>query len=166
MKRKRYIFIPLAILLLSGCAPKINVPKMETNSTEKWEEYKASAGFNPNVDERYNLKPEPYSLASKEKDPELLGPQSTLRDNPLERTSDDIESEDYDTAEPVSSKAEVVSEVYDNSNTGGTKKSTQSMSRSECINMIGSSKFNEYVKKYGGEGAAIRRCAIMKRLKG
>ena len=166
MKNKRYIFISITVLLLSGCAPKVQMPTVETNSTEKWQEYHSRAGFNPNVDERYNLKPEPYSLASKEKDPELLGPQSTLKDNPLERTDDDIESEDYDNADSASSRAEVVSEVYDNSNANGKQKSIPSMSRSECINMIGFTKFNEYVKKFGGEGAAIRRCEILKRLRG
>ena len=35
---------------------------------------------------KYISKPEPYSLSSKKRDPELLGPQSTIKNNPLEQS--------------------------------------------------------------------------------
>jgi len=35
---------------------------------------------------KFISKPEPYSLSSKKRDPELLGPQSTIKNNPLEKS--------------------------------------------------------------------------------
>ncbi len=36
------------------------------------------------------LKPEPYSISSNEQDPELLGPQTTLKSNPLSQTDKNL----------------------------------------------------------------------------
>ena len=160
---KRYIYISIIAIIMTGCMPKVQMP--DINNTKVEEAPKPKFGptrtFNPNIDEKYKLKPEPYSLASKEKDPELLGPQSTLKNNPLKDSSDEeIETEDYDTNKK-SSKAQIISEVYDNDK---SSKKSQSVTKSECISMLGLAKFNEYAKKYGGEGAALRRCAILKRL--
>jgi hypothetical protein len=41
---------------------------------------------------KHKLKPEPFSLESKEEDPELLGPQTTLN-TPLARNDEDKEEE-------------------------------------------------------------------------
>ncbi len=168
MKIKKYISVAVLSIFISGCAPKVKMPTANTEDTQPKQEehYKPTASFNPDVDSRYKLKPEPYSLASKQKDPELLGPQSTLKNNPLAKRSDDLDSENYNET-TSSTKAEVVSEVYDNKETTTTTpKKSVAMSKSECIGMIGEAKFNEYVQKFGGEGAAIRRCVILKRLRG
>ena len=41
-----------------------------------------------------------------------------------------------------------------------------SMSKSQCISLIGQTKFDIYTKRFGGEAGAIRRCIILKRLRG
>ena len=87
---------------------------------------------------KYVIKPEPYSIKSKKKDPELLGPQRTYKS---------------DKPKPVT-------------RTQRTKRKTSGMTRSSCISLIGEEKFNKYVKKYGGEKGALRRCLIIKRLRG
>ena len=53
-----------------------------------------------------------------------------------------------------------------------TKKSTQSdclpvttVSRSECISMIGQEKFERYTQMLGGEEGAIKRCTLLKAMK-
>ena len=160
----RILYIAGVVLLISGCTPKVQMPQVDVNNTKSSIKYKRSGlTFNPNVDERYSLKPEPYSLSSQQKDPELLGPQSTLKDNPLAKSSSDLEAQDYGT--PITTRAQVVSEVYDGDDSK-PKESLASMSESECISIIGEAKFNEYVQKFGSKSAAIRRCVILKRLNG
>ncbi len=101
------------------------------------------------VESHYSLKPEPYSLESGEKDPELLGPQSTLKkeleDRSVESTSSESESL-VAREEPQTSSA------------------TPPMDRSRCISLIGKAKFDEYTKRFGSETAAIRKCIILERV--
>jgi hypothetical protein len=40
------------------------------------------------------------------------------------------------------------------------------MTKSSCVSLIGEAKYNSYVKKYGSEKGALRRCLIIKRLRG
>jgi hypothetical protein len=40
------------------------------------------------------------------------------------------------------------------------------MTRNACISLIGQEKYNTYVQKYGGEKGALRRCLILKRIRG
>ena len=87
----------------------------------------------------YVIKPEPYSVKSKKQDPELLGPQRTYR--------------------------------ADASSHAGTTKTARRkvrarMTKTSCISLIGQAKYDSYVKKYGGEKGALRRCLIIKRLRG
>jgi hypothetical protein len=107
---------------------------------------------------RYNLKPEPYSVSSNEKDPELLGPQRTIE--PTKEASTVASSTQATAVTPVPSVPEVPKPT--------TPKPTlsSSMSKSECISMIGQAKFDRYSKRFGGESGAIKRCAILKKLKG
>ena len=50
---------------------------------------------------------------------------------------------------------------------GGTadaslEKAAESMSRDECIAMIGQEKFDKYTEMYGNEAASIKRCTLLK----
>ncbi len=96
------------------------------------------------TENKYKLKPEPYSVGSKEKDPELLGPQRTIK-------IPDLHAEAV-TKQPTSTSAPA-------------KKLPTAMTKSECVSMIGSAKFERYSKRFGGESGAIKRCAILKKLK-
>jgi hypothetical protein len=89
---------------------------------------------------KYVIKDEPYSIKSKKRDPELLGPQRTLG----KRRS-------------VASTRHTVAR---------TRTTTARMTRSECLSLIGQEKYNAYVKKYGSEKGALRRCLILKRIRG
>ena len=88
---------------------------------------------------QYVIKPEPYSVKSKKKDPELLGPQRTYHADASAQTK---------TAATT------------------TRKKSAGMTKASCISLIGEAKYNSYVKKYGGAKGALRRCLIIKRLKG
>lgn len=91
---------------------------------------------------RYIPKPEPYSLASKKEDPELLGPQRTYREN------------------------DVSGAPADTNRTAHATTPLSTMTESACISLVGQSKFDQYVKKYGGKKGAMRRCLILKRIQG
>jgi hypothetical protein len=42
---------------------------------------------------------------------------------------------------------------------------TESMSKEECIGMIGQAKFDKYTQMLGSEAAAIKRCVLLKSMK-
>ncbi|SFV64812.1 hypothetical protein MNB_SV-10-384 [hydrothermal vent metagenome] len=42
------------------------------------------------------------------------------------------------------------------------EKETASMSKEECISMIGQQKFDKYAEMYGSESAPIKRCTLLK----
>ncbi len=86
---------------------------------------------------KYVIKPEPYSLKSKKKDPELLGPQRTYSNDAVARAQAPRKSQHR-----------------------------SGMTKASCIALIGEAKYKRYVAKYGGEKGALRRCLIIKRLRG
>jgi len=73
-------------IVISGCSftsmLKPKAPKVENNVTKPIDDNSTIIPLdNSKVVEKsnkYNLKPEPFSLESNEDDPELLGPQTTL----------------------------------------------------------------------------------------
>ncbi len=139
----------LIILLMSGCVrrfrhiPMEPAPIVDQNETEP----RATGTLydTTRTENKYKLKPEPYSVGSKEKDPELLGPQRTIHkiDKPTETAA----------SQPVTAPQTP------------TKTLTSTMNKEECISMIGAVKFERYSKRFGGESGAIKRCAILKKLK-
>ena len=148
----RLFFSALAVLILaSGCSGvrTIQVDIPEENDGE-WVSEAQMRSQNANAsnpsrmytrkkEAKYIIKPEPYSVKSKKKDPELLGPQRTYH------------------AGTTTTQAPTASQTTH-------RKST--MTKASCISMIGQAKYNSYVKKYGGDKGALRRCLILKRLRG
>ena len=165
ISRYRY-FMVILILLLNGCTPQVKLPKSTQNKNKKNTVlFTDRPAFNSDIDTKYHLKPEPYSLSSDQKDPELLGPQSTIKNNPLKSNDSEIEETNIDDSSSNSNgSSEIVSEVYDSDNSNKQSSSGSGMSKSQCIDMVGESTFNSYVKKYGSESAAIRRCVLLSRL--
>lgn len=191
----------LIVFLASGCAGRMrHIPGESFRAEDRVEVQEDRNGtsassigtgtlYNTNQKEsRYALKPEPYSVGSNQKDPELLGPQRTIEKPKLEQTQSktivDPITNNVTTVEPVS-KTGVTSASSLSSNgtssetmaipkksivepeasTKPIKTSTISMTKSECISMIGNEKFERYSKRFGGEAGAIKRCAILKKLK-
>ena len=134
----------MALLLATGCSGvrDIQVPEDDGDWVS---EMGGVAGSHPDrmytrhEESRYVIKPEPYSVKSKKKDPELLGPQRTYHANASSQTK---------TA------------------TTTARKKSAGMTKASCISLIGEAKYNSYVKKYGGTKGALRRCLIIKRLRG
>ena len=140
----RTLFLAVfAVLLATGCTGyrNIEVPESEAEWT-----YEESIGSHPDrmytrhKESKYVIKEEPYSLKSKKKDPELLGPQRTYHSGKSSRSQ--------------------------RARTEARRNRASGMTKASCISMIGQAKFDSYVKKYGGEKSALRRCLILKRLKG
>ncbi len=114
--------------------PIVKHKKTSKSRIQKWRMYRA------HKEGKYIIKPEPFSLAKKEADPELLGPQ---------RTYQKTDSSAINPSNPATAKAE-----------------TPSMTRNDCIGLIGQEKFDHYLEKYGGEQGALHRCLVLKRLQG
>ncbi len=134
----RYIIYTFVLLFITtGCVRNIRmIPIGENNVTKNNQSKPSGRLYDVTQSEgRHKLKAEPFSLNSKKKDPELLGPQRTLNEY----------SADKPTPKP---------------NTHAK------MSKSECISIIGQAKFDRYAKRFGGDAGAIRRCVILKRLRG
>ena len=141
----------LSLILLSGCMPRIPEPKLpERNETRPamWQD-------TGNLEEHYSLKPEPYSLESGQKDPELLGPQSTIKRSLLGEEMGDTPAPQADGNRD---------EDFVARDTEPSQTTTSVMTRPKCIDLIGKAKYDEYTKRYGSEAAALRKCAILQRL--
>lgn len=141
------LILGLGLWFLGGCSSyrTINVPvdngEWTERNTPKTPPPPRRRMYTQKEEGKYVIKPEPYSLKSKKKDPELLGPQRTY--NHTENTT--------------------------NAQTKPRKRhegSATAMTKASCITLIGEEKFNSYVQKYGSEAKALRRCLIIKRLRG
>jgi len=135
----------MIVLLTSGCVRRVRHIPMEPVVDENATTTPTGTLYDTTrTEQKYKLKPEPYSVGSKEKDPELLGPQRTIKTTDLNTGA----AVKQPTATPAPAKT-----------------LPNAMTKSECVSMIGSAKFERYSKRFGGESGAIKRCAILKKLK-
>jgi hypothetical protein len=142
-----------SLILLSGCMPRVPAPNLpERNETRPalWQDTSS-------MEEHYSLKPEPYSLESGQKDPELLGPQSTIKRSLA--SSEMMESTPETTTTETNDGQFVPREEAPSQ-----KPATSAMTRSKCIDLIGKAKYDEYTKRYGSATAALRKCTILQRV--
>ena len=144
------------VLLLSGCMPRIPAPPVaEQNTTVHrvmWEDTST-------VERNYSLKPEPYSLDSKQKDPELLGPQSTLKKSLA--SSKMVEAPQM---EAPQSDSDSEGRFLARDEEAAPAAAHPAMTRSRCIELIGQSDFDKYTRQFGSEEAALRKCIILERV--
>lgn len=126
----------LILLLASGCVRRVHHIPLESAVDQNDTNITGTLYDTTQTENKYKLKPEPYSVGSKQKDPELLGPQRTVQES----------------GQPAKTP------------TSAPKLQTN-MSKSECISLIGQTKFERYSKRFGGEAGALKRCAILKKLK-
>ena len=158
---------------MSGCVRRIRhipIEPIPSKYTDKNETEKPTGVlYTQETEARYNLKPEPFSIDSNKTDPELLGPQTTIKreikkePEAIVATNDTaIKTETPKTIEsqPIVEAAKASTPAYSISTNNAAP-----MTKSECISMIGSDKFERYSKRFGGDSGAIKRCAILKRLK-
>lgn len=72
-----------------------------------------------------------------------------------------VQAENYTTEYMYpSNKVQSVSTNKENQDEQNTE--TETMTKEECISMIGEEKFNKYTEMFSGEEAAIKRCTILK----
>jgi len=164
----RYLLYGTMVLfLLSGCVRQVRHIPVETAApVERNVTTHRTTGTlydTSKTEAKYNLKPEPYSVGSNEKDPELLGPQRTIEPTRI-TTADTGSAVETEEAAPQTAAPQTTAPQTVASNT--TSGLSTTMSKSECISMIGQAKFDRYTKRFGGESGAIKRCAILKKLKG
>jgi len=141
-------FTVLFALLAAGCGP--TVPEFAPPVKEQPQPKRAMWQNTSYAESNYDLKPEPYSLDSNEHDPELLGPQSTLKE-PLTRAAEEHAG---------ATDSQFLAKEYSQPRAS----SSHGMTKSRCVSLIGQSKFDEYTKQFGSEAAAIRKCTILERV--
>lgn len=155
---KKVIFGLLALLIVSGCTGRdwrmqrqiLENPSEEYLDPEPDANETRATGALYDVsakEGKHKLAKEPYAIGSKQKDPELLGPQRTIEkaDTVVDTVSTNVVTED------TASKP---------------KPTISKMTKIECISLIGVEKFDRYSKRFGGEAGAIKRCTVIKRLRG
>lgn len=156
-----------AILLFSGCAPRLPAPPQaaaeeETQHTPHRVMWKDTS----TVEKNYSLKPEPYSIGSGEKDPELLGPQSTLKKS-LPGSEEGLTSSEMveaTRAERPQNDSTSEERFIARDEPKAPSASHPAMTRSRCIELIGQSDFDKYTRQFGSEAAALRKCIILERV--
>jgi len=134
----KYMFYGLiAVVLMSGCSRHLFGPDVDVSDLNDTKP--TGTMYQQRSEGLYKLKAEPYSVKHNKKDPELLGPQSTMSRRAVEHKT-------------VIKKRRAT-------------KQRSSMTRSECISMVGKTKFNQYSKRFGGEKGVLKRCTIIKKLR-
>ena len=83
-------------------------------------------------------------------------PQRPIKKITLKKVEDDNFSEAYMYPENRDKKEEKVEANRTSSAL------VQSMTKEECIGMIGQEKFNKYTQLFGNEASSIKRCAMLK----
>ncbi len=152
MKKNIVYGMTFLAFMITGCVPRLPTPPVvqEQNTTHR-AMWKDTSG----AEEHYSLKPEPYSLESGQKDPELLGPQSTIKRALI--NNEGVESTASDTTETTDTAFLPREEPK-------RQTTAQVMTRSKCIELIGQAKYDLYTKQFGSETAALRKCIILQRL--
>ncbi len=149
-KNLGYFSFFLAIMLLtSACTPKLKVAKQENNKSRTFTSERDLPAQN------YSFKPEPYSLNSKQKDPELLGPQSTIK-----KPIDNFKKTDTNTSIALQSPQNTTQPITQTPK----KVQTITMTKERCIKLIGQEAYDKYTKQFGSEKAALRKCIILQRI--
>ena len=148
----------IVILLTSGCVRRVRHIPIEVETAKPVIEQQnktqptGTLYDTTRTEHKYKLKPEPYSIGSKEKDPELLGPERTIEETTTQESATPV---GVASAQPT---------VTAPAPTPAAPVLATTMSRGECISMIGADKFERYSKRFGGESGAIKRCTILKKL--
>jgi len=80
----------------------------------------------------------------------------------LKEVQDDNYSPEYMYPDDKYKKDKLVEAKGDSTADKAIEKAAASMSRAECISMIGQEKFDKYTQMYGNEEASIKRCTLLK----
>jgi hypothetical protein len=79
----------------------------------------------------------------------------------LKEVQDDNYSPEYMYPDDKYKKDKLVEKKSDTSN-APMEKASASMSKEECVSMIGQEKFDKYTEMFGNEAASIKRCTLLK----
>jgi len=111
---------------------------------------------------------EPVKKVAKPKKSKKVKKKSTRAKAPkknikLKEVEDSNFSSEYMYPETKKKKKKPVTVAEaDSTETAAPAASTSSMSRGECISMIGQEKFDKYTQMLGDEASAIKRCKMLK----
>ena len=80
----------------------------------------------------------------------------------LKEVQDDNYSPEYMYPDDKYKKDKLVEAKESDNPDASLEKASESMSKEECISMIGQEKFDKYTELYGNEAASIKRCTLLK----
>jgi hypothetical protein len=138
-------------LLLDGCGASVNIPvrvakrKAETDTATR----SAAARSDKEVEKSAPLQAPPRKpkLKKVEDDnfsPEYMYPESTGKKRKRSSSSSDAQNRKEDSATPKATPTPA------------------SVTKEECIALIGETKYDRYVEMLGSEAAALKRCTLLK----
>ncbi|MEA1953631.1 MAG: hypothetical protein U9O24_04515 [Campylobacterota bacterium] len=114
-------------------------------------------------------KPAPIVENNVTKPKKVHVPQAPKRKVYLKKVEDDNHSSAYmypeDKVAKVKTKKPVSTPSMENNTTSTPEEkvaTSTTMSRGECIGMIGQEKFDKYTKMFGSEASSIKRCTMLK----
>lgn len=129
----KYLFmIVSAALLFTGCAEQ--APKVKTAPVKPKE-----------------------SNATK-----YVAPPPPKKHIELKEVQDDNYSPEYMYPDDKYKKDKLAEAKESDNPDASLEKASESMSKEECISMIGQEKFDKYTELYGNEAASIKRCTLLK----
>ena len=89
-------------------------------------------------------------------------PKAPKKNIELKKVEDSNYSSSY--MYPGANKKPITTKKSENS-ANSTPKSTSTMTKAECISMIGEEKFTKYTTMFGSEAASLKRCKMLKAMK-
>ena len=89
-------------------------------------------------------------------------PQQPKKNIKLKEVQDDNYSSAYMYPEDKVKKEKVVKVADATPAVATTVSTSNTMSKEECVNMIGQAKFDKYTQMFGNEASSIKRCAMLK----
>jgi len=130
---KQWLFISSLILVFGGCASR-------------------QPEHQPAVPVPEISKPQPK--------PPVVTPEKPTKIHKLKEVQDDNFDPEYMYPETAKKKYKAPASAKPADSTPVI--ASNSMSREECIGMIGQARFDKYTQMLGGESAAIKRCMLLK----
>jgi hypothetical protein len=146
------------IFLFSGCSTKTQNHRLRTKNARQFaliQQQKAQINAL-----KAQLKAKKTAKARIRKRKIYRAPKKEIK---LKKVEDSNYSSNY--MYPAAKKKPFAPKQVTNNPTQATKETLSSMTKSECISMIGADKFAKYTQMFGSESASIKRCKMLKTMK-
>ncbi len=147
--------ITAVLLLLSGCNSRTQTVQLQKTNAQQ-------ALYIQQQQAQIDALKEALATKKKAKVKKPTVSQAPKKDIKLKKVEDDNYSSAY--MYPGAQKKKKVVKMA-SATPAVTNKNSTSMSKPECIAMIGEDKFNKYTQMFGSEAASVKRCNMLKAMR-